>query len=395
VRICILYDCLYPYTVGGAERWYRELAERLVADGHEVTYLTLRQWDRGATLDLDPRIAVRAVGPRMDLYTGDRRRILPPLLFGIGVLAHLLRHGRRYEVVHTASFPYFSLLAAGLAARLHRFLIVVDWFEVWSDSYWREYLGALGGRIGSAVQRLCARIPQRAFCFSVLYTRRLRHAGLRGEVTLLRGLYVPPAAAAEPLAASEEDAPAAPFVLFAGRMIPEKRALLGLEAVAIAREQIPQLEARFIGEGPERAALLARIAELGLDGVVAAPGFVPAADLAASMRSALCLLLPSSREGYGKVVVEAAALGTPSIVVAAPDNAATELIEEGVNGYLVAQPDPQAIAAAIERCIERQEQLRRSTASWYQQNATSLSLERSLERVLDSYSAVARAPLAA
>ena len=45
--ICLVYDCLFPHTVGGAERWYRGLAERLVADGHEVTYLTLRQWRAG------------------------------------------------------------------------------------------------------------------------------------------------------------------------------------------------------------------------------------------------------------------------------------------------------------------------------------------------------------
>ena len=48
VRVCVVYDCLFPYTVGGAERWYRNLAQRLAADGHEVTYLTLRQWDRDA-----------------------------------------------------------------------------------------------------------------------------------------------------------------------------------------------------------------------------------------------------------------------------------------------------------------------------------------------------------
>ena len=33
VHICLVYDCLYPYTVGGAERWYRALAERLAARG--------------------------------------------------------------------------------------------------------------------------------------------------------------------------------------------------------------------------------------------------------------------------------------------------------------------------------------------------------------------------
>ena len=111
-----------------------------------------------------------AVGPRMDLYTtSGRRRILPPLTFGLGVLWHLLRHGRRYDVVHTCSFPYFSLLAAALPRPLGRLALVVDWFEVWSRSYWRDYLGGVGGRVGALVQRLCARSRQRAFCFSELH----------------------------------------------------------------------------------------------------------------------------------------------------------------------------------------------------------------------------------
>src|SRR5450755_2080454 len=103
MRVCLIYDCLFPHTVGGAERWYRNLAERLAAAGHDVTYLTLRQWDQG---DEPTVLGVRviAVGPRMGLYVSGRRRIVPPLVFGLGVLWHLLRHRRRYEVVHTASF---------------------------------------------------------------------------------------------------------------------------------------------------------------------------------------------------------------------------------------------------------------------------------------------------
>src|SRR4051794_40685790 len=189
MRVCIVYDCLFPWTVGGAERWYRNLAERLAADGHAVTYLTLRQWERGNEPDL-PGVEVRAVGPRLALYDdAGRRRILPPLVFGAGVLAHLLRRGRRYDVVHTASFPYFSLLAAGLLRPLVRFRLVVDWHEVWSRAYWREYLGRAGGAIGYGIQLACVRIPQRAFCFSRLHRDRLRVEGLRGEVTVLEGEY--------------------------------------------------------------------------------------------------------------------------------------------------------------------------------------------------------------
>ena len=118
MRVCIVYDCLYPYTIGGAERWYRNLAERLAAGGHEVTFLTRRQWGRGDDPAI-PGVRVVAVSPRMELYAGGKRRILPPLLFGLGVLVHLLRHGSRYDIVHTASFPYFSLLASAWTSQTH------------------------------------------------------------------------------------------------------------------------------------------------------------------------------------------------------------------------------------------------------------------------------------
>ena len=135
-----MYDCLFPFTVGGAERWYRNVAERLVSAGHEVTYVMLRQWPREEPPRI-PGVRVVAVGPRLSLYTeGGRRKIGPPLVFGLGVLVHLMLRGGRYDSVHTASFPYFSLLAAGLARRVHRYRLLVDWHELWSRDYWREYL---------------------------------------------------------------------------------------------------------------------------------------------------------------------------------------------------------------------------------------------------------------
>ena len=47
MQVCIVYDCLYPFTIGGAERWYRNVAEALASRGHDVTILTLRQWEPG------------------------------------------------------------------------------------------------------------------------------------------------------------------------------------------------------------------------------------------------------------------------------------------------------------------------------------------------------------
>jgi glycosyltransferase involved in cell wall biosynthesis len=379
VRICLVYDCLYPYTVGGAERWYRNLAERLVAEGHEITYLTLRQWERGQALDVDRRVRVVAVGPRMSLYTDSgRRRILPPLVFGAGVLLHLLRRGRRYEVVHTCAFPYFSLLAAALSRPVGRFGLVVDWHEVWSRSYWSSYLGRLGGAIGYRVQLACARIPQRAFCFSRLHSRRLREEGLRGELAVLEGEY---AGSLEPPVPQ----PAEPVVVFAGRLIPEKRAPLAVAAFAMAAARIPGLRGEFYGDGPEREALRQAISTHGVQEIATAPGFVDAQTIDAALRRAACMLSTSCREGYGMVVIEAAAHGTPVVVVEGPDNAAVELVEEGVNGVIAPSDDPRAIAEAIERVLSAGMRMREGAAQWFAQNAQRLSLDSSLERMLETY----------
>jgi glycosyltransferase involved in cell wall biosynthesis len=379
MRICIVYDCLYPYTVGGAERWYRNVAERLAEQGHEVTYLTLRQWLPRDSPNLHG-VRVVAVAPRMELYANGRRRVLPPLLFGLGTFWHLLRHGRRYDVVHTASFPYFSVLAAAATRPLGRFRLVVDWHELWTRDYWREYLGPLGGRVGAAVQSLCLRAPQTAFCFSRLHQRRLQEHGV--ESTLLEGEYAGDC--------KESPQPAEPVVVFAGRHIPEKRVLALPAAIARARAEIPELRCEIYGDGPQRPELLEAINAHGLVGAVSAPGFVPGEQVAHAVERALCMVLPSRREGYGLVVVEAAALATPAVVVAGADNAAAELIDEGVNGFVAPTASPEDLAAAIIRVHRAGHALRESTAAWFQRNAERLSLERSLEIVSTVYAESAR-----
>jgi len=376
VRICIVYDCIYPHTVGGGERWYRNVAQRLADDGHDITYLTMRHWDAGQEPDI-PGVRVVAIAPRMPLYAGDRRRILPPLVFGSGVLWHLLRYGRRYEVVHTASFPYFSLLAAALAQRPAGFGLYVDWHELWTRRYWGEYLGPLAGRVGWQVQRLCLRVAQRAFCFSKLVEERLLAEGVHGEVTLLEGQFEGTVA--------EAPLPAEPIVVFAGRHIPEKNPVAVVHAVAKARETIPELRGAIYGEGPERPQVLAAIADQGLEGVVDAPGFVDEAVIEDALPRALCLLLPSRREGYGLVVVETLSRGTPVVLVRGEDNASTELIAEGENGLIADDASAATLAGAIAEVREGGTSLRESTLAWFARNAGRLSLDASLATVAKAY----------
>lgn len=374
VRVCLAYDCLYPFTVGGAERWYRNLASELVASGHEVTYLTRRQWDRDVQPEI-PGVRVVVVSAGRELYVGDRRRIWPPLLFGAGVLRHLARNRGRYDAVHLCAFPYFSLLGARLALLASGVPIGVDWFEVWSREYWREYLGGAAGRLGEAIQRLCIWATPTAYVYSDLHGLRLEEEGLSGEVVRPGGLY------SGPLEPQPREPGDAPLAVFAGRHIPEKQAQLVPPAVMRARRRVPNLRGLVLGDGPRHEAVLQAIAEADAVGVVEAPGFVDAAAVQDALGRATVNVLPSSREGYGMVVIEAAALGTPSVVLAGRDNAAVELVEEGVNGFVADSAD--GLAGAIVAAQAGGHDLRESTSAWFARNAQRLSASAAARAIAD------------
>jgi glycosyltransferase involved in cell wall biosynthesis len=201
--------------------------------------------------------------------------------------------------------------------------------------------------------------------------------GFRGPVEVI-GVYTGPLDRPEP-------DPPEPLVVFAGRHIPEKGVLALPPALARAREVVPELRGEILGDGPLRADVERLVAQGGLNGAVSVPGFVPEDRVRDSIRRSLCLALPSTREGYGLVVVEAAAQGVPSVVVESPDNAALELVEDGVNGVVARSTEPDELAAAILRVHEAGPALRASTADWFARNGRPLSLEASLETVMQAY----------
>jgi glycosyltransferase involved in cell wall biosynthesis len=95
------------------------------------------------------------------------------------------------------------------------------------------------------------------------------------------------------------------------------------------------------------------------------------------------MVLPSTREGYGMIVVESAAAGVPSVVTRAPDNAAVELVEDGVNGFVA--ESPADLPEAIEKVRAAGPALRESTSRWFADNARRLSLDASLDHVAEAY----------
>jgi glycosyltransferase involved in cell wall biosynthesis len=134
-------------------------------------------------------------------------------------------------------------------------------------------------------------------------------------------------------------------LVFAGRLGPQKAVGTLLQALV----HVPVATLVVAGDGPERAALERRAAELGLDGRVRFLGSVPREAVLRLFRAADASVLPSAWENFPHTVVEALAVGCP--VIATAVGGVPEVVVDGENGLLVPAGDVTALAAAIERLL--------------------------------------------
>ncbi len=132
-------------------------------------------------------------------------------------------------------------------------------------------------------------------------------------------------------------------VLAVGRFYRRKQLHTLLEAAA----QVPDIELRIAGDGPERRRLFRRARQLKLDDRVRWLGMLPRGQLVPEFLRCHVFCLPSIQEAFGIVFLEAMAAGKP--VVAARAAAVPEVVADGSSGILVPPRDPVALADALVR----------------------------------------------
>ena len=174
-----------------------------------------------------------------------------------------------------------------------------------------------------------------------------------------------------PLAAGEETEP--PYVLYAGRLSPEK----GVEDLLAAADGLRLVVA---GDGPLRG----RVPD--------ALGFVPRPELERLLAGAAVVACPSRREGFGVVCAEAMARGRA--VVASDVGGLRDLVRDGETGLLVPPRDPAALRAALERLLADSSLRARLGAAAREHVAAHCSWERVTQATLEVYHEVLAEPSA-
>ncbi|WP_426519819.1 glycosyltransferase family 4 protein [Diaminobutyricibacter sp. McL0618] len=379
LRVAIAYDCLYPVNTGGGERVYRRMAELLVERGHHVDYLTRRQWE-GEAPHAPFRIVPVWTGTIYDDTGGRLTRAA--VGFARALFAHLRRHRGEYDLVIVSALPVLNVFGAWAALLGSRTRIVSDWLEVWSWRKWREYSGALVGSVAFLLQFAGLRMADDMTVNSAFTGARVRRYRRRSRPLVL-GLL--------DLAGTPGNAGTVPvdpgLALFAGRHIPDKQLTKLPAALAFVRRSRGDVRLVIAGSGPETPRLRDAVTASGVGDAVVIAGRVDDAELDRLMASAAVLVNPSRREGFGLVVAEAAAGGTPSVVVAGQDNAAAELVHDGVNGFIARSASAADLGSAILAALDGGEALRESTLDWFARARETQNLGRSVDELLARYDA--------
>lgn len=353
LSILLFYDCIYPESVGGVEHRNHELARALGERGHRVT---LAGFASAPSRPFEG-VEILPVGRPGTLYSGSGKR-------STSEAARLARAAARidlrpFDIVEAANIPYAHLPVLAARCRLQGKPFVVTWHELWGR-YWKQYLGAKWP-LYAGVERLTVPLGTRALAVSHLTASRVESR--RHEEVWVIPNGIPAGRIRDAAAKGAEDG--GPPLVYAGRLLREKRIDLLLEAVARLAPGRPGPLLAVIGDGPDRERLTALAERLGLlgtngvEGTVAFHGHLRTnLDVWRRMGASRIAVQPSSREGFGLFPLEAMAAGLPVVYCESSESALGELVEPGVHG-LCTMPDPAALATALERLLADPEEVAR------------------------------------
>jgi glycosyltransferase involved in cell wall biosynthesis len=342
VRILILnWRCPMHPRAGGAEFLTYEVMKRFVASGDEVEWFSASFPGAKDNEDMDGIHIVRA-GRQWTVHLHAFRRYF-----------RRLRPHFDLVIDEVNTVPFFTPLWADVPV----FMLI---YQLAREVWWYECpfpINALGFALEPLYLRLYRRVPVLTESNSTVVD--LNRLGFSGPLTL-----VP--VGIDDLAEGAYAKPSCPVFLYVGRLSPSKRVGDIIKAFDSFQTKLPQARLWLVGDGPTSyvRSLRGLVHQLGIEQSVDFCGSVSGTEKYQRMTAAHALLMASVREGWGLVVTEANACGTPAVVYNVPG--LRDAVRHAQTG-LVVDPTPEAMATGMmtlwkDRLLR--EQLGKQARAW-------------------------------
>jgi glycosyltransferase involved in cell wall biosynthesis len=373
MRIGIVYETTYPEFKGGVERWFFDLAKGLTEKSFQVSYL-----NTVGRVSTEKNLVYKEIGNSKHAFhkTGERspKNIL---VFAMSVFRGVQRED--FDVLYLSSFPFLHIWAARIAQKLFRrkYRIYVEWFELPNLRFWKEEFGSIIGFLGFSIQQITTRISDTNVTYlDSTYSQLCRVRKSKKPTLKLPGICM------------DEDKPVPTLVISGredisqiGRLTKDKQPILGLEAIRLLKETGWEGHFHLLGSGPLELEVASYISENKMDQYVTAYGDGTEQIKNEILSKTGVLLHPSKREGFGLAIVEAAAVGIPSVLIRSQNNKSTEL---GINPSLVSETNNAVeLASLLQLALHVQSELSSECLSWNKHVRTTMRSVESITELAD------------
>ena len=342
-KIVFVSDAVWPYNKGGKEKRLWDVSTRLAKEGHSVSIFTMKWW-RGESALVENGVTLRALCKNYPLYAGKRRSIFQGVYFGLACLKLIWEKWDYMEVDH---MPFFPLYFVKLVCLVKGKKMVATWHEVWGKEYWKMYLGKMGV-VAYLIEKHSVNLPNKIISISEHTSNKLKsELNCKCEiVTIPIGVDAGKINSIKPNKKTSD-------LIYAGRLLSHKNIDVFLQAIAEIKKENKKIKAIIIGDGPEKKNLERLTTKLKLNNNVKFLGNVPTdTEVYSLIKSSKVFVFPSSREGFGVVVIEAFACGVPVITVNEKDNAAKDLVKIGKTGD-VCELNKVSMAMSIKKVLSK------------------------------------------
>jgi glycosyltransferase involved in cell wall biosynthesis len=325
--LVVNWRCPKNPLAGGAEVYLQEVFSRLVNRGHLVTLLSERFAGSEPEDVIEGIRVIRAGGKFTFNFTAGRL---------VGGLAEALRADVVIDDLN--KIPFYSTWHTRrpvLALLMHLF----------RGSIFRETLPPMAAYVWIAEAMIPLAYKR---CQFAVLSESSKHDTARVGIDPSRITVIPPGTdfgRFSPNASAQRE----PVVLHVGRLKRYKATGHLLRATKILKERGVKFTTVIIGDGDDKSRLEGLAAKLELGEQVRFTGFVPEAEKVNWYRRSAVLVENSVKEGWGLIVMEANACGTPVVVADSPG--LRDSSKDGVNGLMYKYGDVPALAEKLEKLL--------------------------------------------
>ena len=303
-RIGFVSDVVYPWVKGGMETTHYFEMKELVKN-NEVYCLCMQFKGMKKEFFNDGIQYVTAGKASLkELYTEKGTRSVALARRFAFALPRALKP-YRLDLVYANSFPYMHLKAVKAYCKANGCRLALDVAEVWDLKRWRDYLGRVKGIAAYHYARNALKGADAYISISSSTTKDLESAGIsKDKITVLSPVI--------DLKTMPKPAKKQPVVMYAGRLIKEKRLDLWIDAVVKAHGLNPAINGLIVGSGPEETVIKKMTNRYPF--IKMRKPYSSKTQLYNALGKSMAMLNMSEREGLSVITIESAALGTAPLL---------------------------------------------------------------------------------